>query len=336
MFKRLVPSRRFVLGAAAAALLPGKMAKAQRAPEFIYRLGTNQPLESPTVIRLNEMAAATLTESDGRLRIDVFGAGKLGSDNAMIGDVRAGRLELYMAGNNLGEFSAVSEMPSLPFVFKDDAAVFAALDGALGEFIRRDLARSGLHAFSSYWQNGFHQLTTNSRPILKASDLQGLAIRTPVQTMPAEFFKLFGAEPKGITFDSMYAALRDHVVDGQTDPLAFVISLKLYEVQRYLSMTNHWWSGLLLVSPQAAWDRLLPDVKAVLSQNVQRFALLQREDVNAINRSGMAFLKSIGMQVTTADTDSFKAGLGDFYKKWRSTYGTEAWTVLQRYSDQIG
>ena len=324
-------TRRAVLALAAAGLRPGAGIAAARPPEVVLRLGSNQPDGSPTAVRLGELAAATLADSDGRLQIDVFANGRLGSDNAMLAELRAERLHLYVAGNNLGHISALSELPTVPFAFRDETAVFAALDGELGDLIRGDLARNGLYAFP-YWNNGFHQITTNPRPILRASDLSGLKIRIPIGTMPAEFFRAFDAEPKGITFDAMYRALRDQSVDGQTDPVGVVTSLRLFEVQRYMSITDHWWSGFLLVMPMTVWRRIPADLQSILSSNVARLGLLQRRDVALANSSGVRVLEDAGMQVGRADTDSFRGGLADFYARWRSAYGPQTWRVLQRNS----
>ena len=128
----------------------------------------------------------------------------------------------------------MSALPLLPFAFSDSDSVFAALDGALGDLIRGELARAGLHAFRRTWQNGFHHLTTSTRPINGADDFTGLKIRTPGGEFAADFFRTLGAEPGMVPFSGMYDALQAKTFDGQSDPLAIVQSLRLYEVQRYL------------------------------------------------------------------------------------------------------
>jgi TRAP-type transport system periplasmic protein len=308
---------------------------AQARADFAYRLGMNQPVGSPSHLRMEDMARAIAEESNGALRIEVHPNSELGSDNEMLAAVRAGRLDFYVAGNNLGPVARVSELPSLPYVFQDNAAVFAALDGDLGNVIRRELEANGLHPFGFYMQNGFHQLTSDVGPIRNADDLRGLTIRTPVEEMPAEFFRLFGAVPKGITFNKMYESLRDGVVRAQTDPLGIVESLRLYEVQKYLSMTNHWWSGFLMVANPGSWNRLPDDLKDVMNRNQQRFALLQRQDVDAVNGGGVEFLTGKGMLVNDVDTESFRSRLGEFYDTWRNVYGSEAWNALARYTTAI-
>ena len=141
---------------------------------FHYRLGLNQPVASPTVRRITEMAEAILRETDGEfLRRGVSGE----PARTRPQDVRRyarGALEFFMAGATLGEVAPTSALPLLPFAFLDSKAVFAALDGALGDQIRGELAQNGIHAFRHCLQNGFHHLTTSTRPIHTAADLAGV------------------------------------------------------------------------------------------------------------------------------------------------------------------
>src|SRR5712691_11248018 len=123
---------------------------------FHYRLGANQPAESATARRLAEMAEATLRETSGEFRLDVFPESRLGPDPQMFADSRQGALEFYLSGALLGGVAPTSALPLMPFIFTDSAAVFAALDGALGDRIRGELAAHGLYAFRHSWQNGFH------------------------------------------------------------------------------------------------------------------------------------------------------------------------------------
>jgi TRAP-type transport system periplasmic protein len=146
---------------------------------FHYRLGLNQPAASPTVKRITEMAERIRQETDGEFLVEVFPESRLGPDPKMFTDLRSGVLEFFMAGATLGEVAPTSALPLLPFAFRDSRAVFAALDGALGDQIRGELAQHGIHAFRHCLQNGFHHLTTSTRPIHTATDLAGVKIRSP-------------------------------------------------------------------------------------------------------------------------------------------------------------
>ena len=113
------------------------------------------------------------------------------------------------------------------------------------------------------------------------------------------------------------------------------MSLKLYEVQTYLSLTAHWWSGFTLLANAAAWAALSRPVQDVVERNAEKFALLQRNDVEQINAAGAEELVRCGMQVNTADTVSLRAKLGDFYKDWREKAGPELWRLLESYAGPI-
>jgi TRAP-type transport system periplasmic protein len=134
----------------------------------------------------------------------------------------------------------------------------------------------------------------------------------------------------------MYEALKARQFDGQSDPLGVVLSLKLYEVQTYLSLTAHWWSGFTLLVNAAVWAALSRAVQEGIERNAEKFALLQRDDIEQINAAGAEELARRGMQVNTADTASFRAKLGDFYKRWREKGGPQAWRLLESYAGEIG
>jgi tripartite ATP-independent transporter DctP family solute receptor len=301
-----------------------------------YRLGLNQPAGSPTARRVADMAEAIDRETGREFRLEVFPESRLGPDPKMFADLRTGALEFFMAGATLGELAPTSALPLLPFAFSESKAVFAALDGALGDQIRNELTQNGLHAFRHCWQNGFHHLTTSVRPIRTADDFAGLKFRSPGGAIAADFFKSLGANAGMVPFSGMYEALKARQFDGQSDPLGVVLSLKLYEVQTYLSLTAHWWSGFTLLANAAAWAAVPRPVQDVVESNAEKFALLQRGDIEKVNAAGTEELARLGMQVNTADTASFRARLGDFYKSWRAKAGPEMWRLLESYAGDIG
>jgi tripartite ATP-independent transporter DctP family solute receptor len=305
-------------------------------PRFNYRLGLNQASASPTVRWLTEMARAIGEETGGELLVEVFPESRLGPDPKMFADMRAGALEFFMAGATLGEVAPTSALPLLPFAFRDSKAVFAALDGALGDQIRNELAQHGIHAFRHCLQNGFHHLTTSTRPIHAAADLARLKIRSPGGAIARDFFEAFGAEAGYVPFSEMYEALKARNFDGQSDPLGVVLSLRLYEVQSHLSLTAHWWSGFTLLANAAAWRALPRRLQEAVERNAEKFALLQREDIEQVNATGAEELARRGMQVNTADTTSFRAGLAEFYASWRNKAGPATWRILESYVGEIG
>jgi tripartite ATP-independent transporter DctP family solute receptor len=301
-----------------------------------YRLGLNQPSGSPTVRRIAEMAQAIGEETGGELLIEVFPESRLGPDPKMFADLRSGALEFFMAGATLGEVAPTSALPLLPFAFRDSRAVFAALDGTLGDQIRSELAQNGIHAFRHCLQNGFHHLTTSTRPIHTAADLAGLKIRSPGGAIARDFFATFGAEAGYVPFSHMYEALKARNFDGQSDPLGVVLSLKLHEVQSCLSLTTHWWSGFTLLANNGAWRALPRDMQEVVALNAEKFALLQRDDIEQVNAAGAEELARRGMMVNIAETDGFRLRLREFYARWREKAGPATWRLLESYAGEIG
>jgi len=318
--------RRFLIGSAAAAMLASNRSKAA---DIRYRLGLSQPVDSPNYIRLKEMADNVRAETAGRMQIDLYPAGQLGSDNVMLAMLQKNEMEMYMGGNVFGPLVAVTEMPGLPFVFKNSEEVFTALDGDLGEYIRGELSAKGIYAFSRGFDNGFHHLTTSTKPIRSVDDLVGMKIRTPVQKMTVDFFETLGAKPMTFTLSQLYQVCKDRTVDGQTDPLGLILLLKLYEVQTYLSLTNHWWSGFTLTANAQAWKALPPDIQLIVEKHADAAALAQRKDIEKLNGEALGALRGKGMMVNDADTSGFREPLGAFYARWKGIYGATAWALLE-------
>jgi tripartite ATP-independent transporter DctP family solute receptor len=301
-----------------------------------YRLGLNQPAGSPTAKRLAEMAEAIERDTDGGFQLAVHPESRLGPDPQMFADLQAGKLEFYLSGATLGRVAPTSALPLLPFAFSSSRAVFAALDGALGDVIRGELAQAGLHAFRHSLQNGFHHITTSNRAIETAADFAGLRIRSPGGVIAADFFKTLGAEAGMVPFSGMYDALKEKRFDGQSDPLQVVQALKLDEVQTYLSITGHWWSGFTLLAHAAAWSALPADIQWVVERNVEAYAKRQRGDIERVNDEGETVLTERGMTVNRADTASIRNTLGDFYARWKAKFDPATWRTLEAHADGLG
>jgi tripartite ATP-independent transporter DctP family solute receptor len=328
-----ISRRRFLAGTAAAAVVASTGVRAGAA-EIRYRLGMSQPTDSPNYIRLKQMVDAVRDETGGRMQIDMYPAGKLGSDNVMLKMLQSGEMELYMAGNVLGPLVPVTEMPGLPFIFKNTGDVFAALDGDVGEYIRGELLAKGIYAFA-FFDNGFHHLTTSTKPVRTVADLVGMKMRTPVQKMTVDFFETLGAKPMTFPLSQLYQVCKDRTVDAQTDPLGLAYLMKLYEVQTYLSLTNHWWSGFTFVANAQAWKALPPDIQSVINRHARAAALAQRQDIEQLNANALTWLRDKGMIVNEADTSGFHKPLGPFYARWKEVYGPNAWALLEKHVGKL-
>jgi tripartite ATP-independent transporter DctP family solute receptor len=190
-------------------------------------------------------------------------------------------------------------------------------------------------AFPKMWANGMRQITSSKGPIRTAADLSGFKIRTPPGRLWVDLFKSLGASPTPLNFADVYLALQTKVVDGEENPYAIIDTAKLFEVQKYLSVTNHMWSAYWLLGNRDAWNALPPDVRATVERNAARYALLQRRDTALRNDTLADKLRREGMLLNVADTASFRAQLGEFYRTWRDQFGATAWSLLERTSGPL-
>jgi TRAP-type transport system periplasmic protein len=333
-------TRRTVLqGATVAVTLatPMRAAFAQKA-EFTFKYANNLPLAHPMNTRAKEMAEAILAETKGRVEIQIFPANQLGSDTDMLSQLRAGGIDFFtLSGLILSTLVPATSITGIGFAFPDYNAVWRALDGDLGAHVRGQITKAGLVPMERIWDNGFRQITSSTRPINTADDLKGFKIRVPVSPLWTSMFKAFDASPASINFAEVYPALQTKVVDGQENPLAIIDTAKLYEVQKYLSVTNHMWDGFWFLANRRSWERLPADLRTIVARNIDAAGMKQRTDVAALNGNLQKTLTDKGMTINQPRTDSFRAKLRDagFYAEWKGKFGDEAWAILERYTGKL-
>jgi TRAP-type C4-dicarboxylate transport system substrate-binding protein len=149
-------------------------------------------------------------------------------------------------------------------------------------------------------------------------------------------FTAFGAAPTSINFAEVYTALQTGVVDGQENPLAILSNFKLWEVQKYVSMTNHMWDGFWMLGNRRSWGGLPDDLKEIVATNFNASAVEQRADIEKLNATLQGELEANGMVFNNPETEPFRQKLIDagFYTEWKGTFGDEAWAILENATGQ--
>jgi tripartite ATP-independent transporter DctP family solute receptor len=327
---------------AAAGTLPGLLlrpgAARAAAPEFSYKLGIALAPTHPTTAGLQEACAAILRESKGRLAIEVFPNSQLGSDTDMISQVRSGAIDFVStAGLIWGTLVPVASISGVGFAFPSYDAVWNAMDGELGAHIRAGFAKANLFPQAKIWDHGFRQVTSSSRQIKSPQDLSGFKIRVPLSPALTSLFKAFGASPAGINMAEVYTALQTKIVDGQENPLTILETQKLYEVQKYCSLTSHVWDGFWLVANLRSWNALPEDLRQLASKTFDAHAIRQRQAVSALNTRLAGELKAKGMTFNAPDLAPFRQVLqkAGFYADWQKKFGPDAWARLEKYSGPL-
>ena len=325
--------RSLVLGASAGVLpSPFIRLRPANAAEFTMKLANNQPLEHPTNIRAAEAVKAIAEQSDGRVDVQVFPSNQLGADTDVLSQLRAGGVEFFLLSPViLSTLVPNASINGIGFAFPDYDAVWKAMDGELGAYERGQIEDAGLVVMEKIWDNGFRQTTTSTKPIEGPADLEGFKIRVPVSPLWTSMFTAFGSAPTSINFAEVYTALQTGVVDGQENPLAIIKVAKMWEVQKYVSMTNHMWDGFWMLANRRAWGALPEDLQQIVAENFNKAGMDQRQDVMQLNADLRGELEGQGLVFNDVDPKPFEDKLREagFYAEWKKTYGDEAWAILE-------
>jgi len=339
--RRSVVKKIAAIGAAAllpGALLPQREAQAATPGKFAYKLGLSLAQSHPTTIALRAACAEILRESNGRLAIEVYPNSALGGDTDMISQLRSGGMEFVCtAGLIWGTVVTRASISGIGYAFQNYQSVWEAMDGDLGAHIREGFIAANLFPQSKIWDHGFRQITSSSKAINVPQDLAGMKIRVPLSPALASLFRSFGAAPEGINMAEVYTSLQSKLVDGQENPLAMLQTQRLFEVQKYCSLTSHVWDGFWLVANRQKWNALPEDIRDMASHTFDAHALLQRQAVAALNARLQEDLKTQGMIVNAPDLMPFRLALQKtcFYRDWQRKFGSEQWARLERYSGPL-
>lgn len=327
-------TRRSFVAAAMGSLtvFPRSLRSQERGAEFQFRQYHNQTPASSLHKRLVEMWEAVDKESGGRLVCKVFAQNNniQGSDPAALKALVAGDIQFFtLMGGILGTIMPVAEVQQVPFAFRSSADAHRAMDGPLGAYLVEEMAARGIHGFRvGAFDNGMREITSHKR-ITSPADLAGLKMRVPAGQLVADTFKAFGCEPVIINSDSIYAALQDGRADAQENPLTLADQFKLYEVVKYVAMTDHMWSGFNLLAHLPTWQRLPSDLQAVIDRNVTKYVKLQRQDQMAANTRLRTDLAVHGLEFNTPDAAPFKKQLAGVYATWKDKLGSKCWKLLE-------
>jgi tripartite ATP-independent transporter DctP family solute receptor len=252
----------------------------------------------PIVMGMEKFAELVEKNSGGKLKVNVFPGGALGSDQANLSALQGGTLE--MASMNSGIFASVVKefaVYDFPFLFGNGKEADAVVDGPFGQSLHHKLEDKGVVGLA-YYELGFRELTNSKRPIAKVEDIAGLKLRVIPNPINIDWVSALGANPTPLPFPELYAALEQKAVDGQENPVATIQGAKMYEVQKYMTLTNHQYNPQSVVISKKFWDSLSADEKKVIADAARESAKYQREQSRSAAAGILEQLKKEGMQVT--------------------------------------
>lgn len=285
------------LALALAALLFGGTATAQDIQERTIRFGHLNNTDHPMSMGARKFAELVATKSGGKLSVKEFPASQLGNELQQQSALQGGVQEMTApAPTSLAGIVKEFGLLDFPFIVSNFDQADALVDGPVGKALLAKLPEKGLVGLA-FFDLGFRNVTNSKRPITKAEDLQGIKLRVIPNPVFLETFRTFGANPIPMPFAELYPALESKAVDGQENPFSVILSNKFFEVQKYLSATNHVYAANIILVSKRFWDRLSPTEQSILQSSANEARDYQRKVSREIATKAMGDLKAKGMEV---------------------------------------
>lgn len=325
--------RRTLAAATAATLLTASFAVlAQDIKPRLIRFGYGLNEQSNQGRATKVFSDYVTKASGGKMKVRAIGAAALGSDVQMQQALIGGAQEM-MVGSTATLVGITKEMAlwDTPFLFNDAREADSLLDGPIGDKIRAKLQEKGLVGLV-YWENGFRNLTNSKRPITKMEDLDGVKLRVMQNNVFLTSFKTLGANAIPMAFSELFSALETKTVDGQENPYNTILSSKFYEVQKFLTVTNHVYSPWIVLASQKWWEQLSRDEQKVLLDAAQASRDYERKDTREEASKAVAELKGKGMLVNElppAEAERMRNKLTQVYAQIGTEVGMDLWNEAQ-------
>jgi tripartite ATP-independent transporter DctP family solute receptor len=324
--------RTLVAGAAMLAFASPLASYAQDIKPRLIRFGYGLNEQSNQGRAVKVFAEEVEKRSGGKMKIRAVGAAALGSDVQMQQALIGGAQEM-MVGSTATLVGITKEMAlwDTPFMFSNAKEADALLDGKVGDKVRAKLPEKGLVGLA-YWENGFRNLTNSKRPIQRLEDMEGIKLRVMQNNVFLDSFNTLGTNAVPMAFSELFTALETKTVDGQENPYNTILSSKFYEVQKYLTVTNHVYSPWIVLVSKKWWDQLSKDEQAVLTEAAKASRDFERKDTREEASKALADLKGKGMQINElpfSEATRMRNKLTRVYASIGANVGMDLWIEAQ-------
>jgi len=300
------------------ALVPFALSQAAEAATVQMKLGHFAAESHPGNLAVKMFIEAVEKRTNGAIKIANFPNNALGSPPEVLEQNILGAVDMSLpTQGQLGKYSKKFNCVMLPFLYENYAHADKVLDGPFIKWAAPDLDKAGL-VFLSNWEWGFRNLTNSKRPVNKPEDAKGLKIRTPPELPTQAAMEALGAVVTTISFSELQMALKQGVVDGQENPIAVIYANKLYETQKYLTMTGHNYNTMVHVISKKVWDKLTPDQQKIIKEESVKAGNYMRKAVRDGEAQEIAELKKLGVEVSTPDKAPFKKLMGSAYDRMKA------------------
>lgn len=284
---------------------------------------------SPAGKGMAKFAEKVAEYSNGTIKIEVFYDTTLGNSTSIINGMQQGTVDFGVCGDAYYA-GLVPEIQAfeLPYMFSSLDEARTALKGKAGQYVIDKIAAKGIQPLT-FWEIGFRNLTNNKKEVNTPADLKGVKLRTLAATTQVKAWEYAGAIPVAMDVSELYSSLQQGVVDGQENPLSEIVNQRFYEVQKYMSLTEHVYTPMLFSCSGATWARLTAEQQEI----IKKAAIDAQAEVYAVNDANSAVylqqIKDAGVKVNeTPDKEAFKALMTQAYQVFKDQCGTEILDLL--------
>ena len=287
--------------------------------EYKIRVGHVLANTHPYELGLKKLSEIAAEKSGGKIAIDVFGNSQLGNERDMVEALQLGSQEMVLVSTAvLSSFTDQFLVFDLPFMFDSTEDARMVCDSDLGTEILHSIDDQGITGLT-WFENGFRQVTNNVRPIEKPEDLKGIKIRTMESPIHMASFSVMGADPTPMAMGELFTALQQGTLDAQENPLAIIDTNKFYEIQKYLSMTSHFYAPAPLFVSTDYFNTMDEESQEILKESAKEAAAYERQCLDDMNKELQGTLADDGMVVNEVDKAPFKEAVQSVYDEYTGT-----------------
>jgi TRAP-type transport system periplasmic protein len=298
-------------------------AAAQDAPERTIRWGHLNNTDHPVSFGVQKFGEVLAAKSGGKLKVREFAASQLGNEMQQQAALRGGTQEMFSASTtSLATVIKDFGLFDFPFIVGSTTQADALATGAYGQAMLEALPEKDLIGLG-YWGLGFRNVTNSKHAITKVEDFEGLKLRVIPNPVYLETFKAFKANPVPMNFGELYTALETKTVDGQENPYSVILSNKFFEVQKFVSATNHTFTQNIVLVSKKFWDKLSPAEQKMLRDTFAETRDYQKDQTRIASEKALGELQAKGMQfneVSAAELARMRSAVKQVAERFSAEY----------------
>jgi len=293
-----------------------------RAAEFDLVEAHTTTQDHPYTLGMVRFAQLVRERTGGRVAVQIHHSRQLGDERQVVEGLQLGTVHLTVTSTGpLGGFVPEMNVLDLPFLFRDAGHAYKVLDGEIGRGLLDKFAAVGIKGLA-FWENGFRHVTTGKTPVERPADLKGLKIRVMENRVHQAAFRQLGADATPMAWGEVFTSLQQGLLDAQENPIPIVSTFKLYEVQKYLSLTGHVYSPAPVLMSKKTWDRMAPDLQKILLDTAMEVAKVQRQLNRGQEDKQLGELRAKGMTVIEhPDRNAFREAMKPVFEQFQGQFG---------------